>query len=490
MRTTTVSRWFLPVILTGQFMSNVDGAIANVAMPAIGSTLHASGAELQLTVSGYVLASAALLVTAARLGANVGRRRLFLVGLATFTLASLACGLAPTATLLIVARVIQGFGGALMVAQVITSIQLVFDGAARTRAVGALTVALSISAVVGQILGGVLVSANLFGLSWRPIFLINLPIGIALFVLAFRTMPADVPATGARPRLDVAGALLFASAMTLLVLPLTLGREFGWPAWTWVAMALAIILIVAFVLWERAPANAAPIVRPGLFASRSVVLGIVALTCSRLTYFSLLFVIALYLQIGLGESALAAGLSVVAWVSAYGLAGPLLPRLPKRIASNGIWVGCVLMAAAFAGMAFATLHGAGGGVALIALLGFGGFAWGITSTTQTGYLTSTVERTYAPDLSGVLSTLAPFLTVIGIATYGSAYLAMTLDATGGNPANAFAIVCVAFAVTNVVGALAAVSSVRDAARRASTRYSPAAPALADPPASPSASSAT
>ncbi len=459
MRTPTVHPAFLPVILTGQFMANVDTAIANVAMPAIGATLHASGAELQLTVSGYVLASAALLVTAARLGANVGRRRLFLIGMAVFTLASLLCGLAPTAGLLIAARFLQGLGGALMVAQVITSIQLVFDGEARTRAVGALTVALSLSAVVGQILGGVLVSANLFGSSWRPIFLINVPIGIVLFVLALRVLPADVAPT-VRPRLDVAGALMFAGAMTLLVLSLTLGREFAWPAWAWSALGLAVVLLATFVRWERSPRNAAPIVRPGLFASQRVVLGIVAITCSRLTYFSLLFVIALYLQLGLGESALAAGLSVVAWVGAYGLAGPLLPRLPKRFASNGMWVGCLLMAVAFAAMAIAVTHGAGGGPALIALLGFGGFAWGITSTTQTGFLTATVDRAYAPDLSGVLSTLAPLLTVIGIATYGSAYLALTHDATGGNAANAFAIICAAFAATNLVGTLAAASSAR------------------------------
>jgi MFS family permease len=490
MRAPIIDRWFLPVILSGQFMANVDSAIANVATPAIGASLHASGAELQLTVSSYLLASAALLVTAARLGANVGRRRLFLGGLATFTLASLACGLAPTAAFLIAARVVQGIGGALMVAQVVSSIQLVFEGPARVRAVGALTMALSISAVIGQLLGGALVSANLFGSSWRPIFLINLPFGIALFVLALRALPADAPPAGGRPRLDTAGALLFASAMVLLVLPLTLGRELGWPVWTWVAMALAVVLTGAFVRWERAAANAAPLVRPGLFGSPSAVLGLVALTCSRLTYFSLIFVIALYLQIGLGESALVSGLSFVAWVGAYGLAGPLISRLPPRLAAAGTWAGPLLMAAAFAGLAVATAHGAGGSAAVVVLLGFGGFVWGITSTTQVSYLTATVDRAYAPDLSGVLSTMAPLATVVGIATYGSAYLALARSATGGTAANAFAIICVAFAATNVVGGLASISSARVGARRASTQYSRAAQAPADPPASPSASSAT
>lgn len=489
MRTPTVNRGFLPAILTGQFMANVDTAIANVATPAIGSTLHATGAELQLTVSGYVLSSAALLVIAARLGAIFGRRRLFLAGLALFTLASLGCGLAPTAALLIAARVVQGAGGAFMVAQVLSSIQLVYDGAARTRAVGAFTVSLSLSAVVGQIAGGAIVSANLFGSSWRPIFLINVPIGIALFALALRAIPIEPPATAARPRLDVTGGLLFAGAMTFLVIPLTLGRELAWPVWTWCSIALALATIAAFLRWERSAANAAPLVRPQLFASSPVVMGIAALACSRLTYFSLLFVVALFLQNGLGESALHSGLSLVAWVGAYGIAGPLLPRLPQRLASTSAWAGCLLMAAAFAGLAFVTLHGDGAGIAFVAFLGIGGFAFGIASTTLVARLTGVVERAHASDLSGVLSTLGPAATVIGVATYGSVYLALTQGATRTAAPFAFAVVCAAFAVTNVVGALAAASSVRGGARRASTQCSRAAPAPADPRASPSASSA-
>jgi MFS family permease len=154
----------------GLFITNVDVAIVNVAAPSIHEQLGANGSELQFVVSDYVLAYAMLLITGARLGAMYGYRRLFLVGLVVFSAASLGCGLAPNAIALIVARVIQGIGAGLMVPQVLTGIQLNFAGDSRTRAIGFYAVALSIGAVAGQVLGGVLVQANLFDTGWRPIF--------------------------------------------------------------------------------------------------------------------------------------------------------------------------------------------------------------------------------------------------------------------------------------------------------------------------------
>jgi len=202
------ARLYIGVILAGQFIANVDTAIINVATPSIGATLHATGAALQLTVTVYILATAMLLVTAARLGTLYGYRRMFLIGLAAFTLASLGCGLAPDVLSLIGARIAQGAGAALMIAQVLSGIQRTLDGAARTRAIGAYTLTLSISAVIGQILGGALITANLFDLAWRPLFLINIPVGALLFALALRVMPHDERSGGPRPALDVAGVAL------------------------------------------------------------------------------------------------------------------------------------------------------------------------------------------------------------------------------------------------------------------------------------------
>ena len=174
----------LTVLLAGQFMALLDVTIVNVAMPTIGRSLHASGAELQLVVSGYTVSYAMMLITGARLGDIYGRRRMFMAGVAVFSLASLACGIAPGIGVLIGARFVQGAGAAAMMPQIMSVIQVRFDGAAR--ALSAYTAVLSSGFVAGQVIGGVLVTANLFGTSWRPVFLVNVPIGLAVLALVPR----------------------------------------------------------------------------------------------------------------------------------------------------------------------------------------------------------------------------------------------------------------------------------------------------------------
>src|SRR5215469_5744327 len=191
------ARWvMLIVLLCGQFMALLDVTIVNVAMPTIGRSLHASGAELQLVIAGYTVSYAMLLITGARLGDLIGRRRMFLLGVAGFSLASLACGLAPGIGVLIAARFVQGAAAAAMMPQIMTVIQVRFDGAARARALSAYAVVLSSGFVAGQVIGGVLVTANLFGEAWRPVFLVNVPIGLAVLALVPRVVPADAPARG------------------------------------------------------------------------------------------------------------------------------------------------------------------------------------------------------------------------------------------------------------------------------------------------------
>jgi MFS family permease len=164
------ARWvMLAVLLVGQFMALLDVTIVNVAMPTIGRSFHASGAELQLVVAGYTVSYAMLLITGARLGDLIGRRRMFLLGVGVFTLASLACGLAPDIGVLIGARFVQGAGAAAMMPQIMTVIQLRFSGAARARALSAYTAVLSSGFVAGQVIGGALVTADLFGSAWRPV---------------------------------------------------------------------------------------------------------------------------------------------------------------------------------------------------------------------------------------------------------------------------------------------------------------------------------
>ena len=183
----------LIVLLAGQFMALLDVTIVNVAMPTIGRSLHASGAELQLVVAGYTVSYAMMLITGARMGDLYGRRRMFLAGVAVFTLASLTCGIAPGIGILIAARFVQGAGAAAMMPQIMSVIQVRFEGAARARALSAYTAVLSSGFVAGQVIGGVLVTANLFGQTWRPVFLVNVPIGLAVLATVPRVVPRDEP---------------------------------------------------------------------------------------------------------------------------------------------------------------------------------------------------------------------------------------------------------------------------------------------------------
>src|SRR5487761_1487993 len=300
--------WLLGVLLIGPFMAQADVTIVNVATPAIHANLNASGSALQLVGGGYLIAVAMLLITGARLGQAYGYRRAFLAGVSVFTLASLACGLAPDPAVLIVARVVQGAGAGLMFPQTLTGIQLHFTGPDRVQAIGRYALALSAGAVSGQILGGLLVSANVAGLGWRAVFLVNVPIGVLAVVAALRFLPAD--ATPARSRLDLAGVALLSVSVLLLVLPLTLGRSAGWPAWSWVCLAASVPACAAFVAVEKwvATRDGAPLVNLHLLAIPVVRWSMVTLMIATSTYYALMFTLAQYLQGGLGRSAVASGL--------------------------------------------------------------------------------------------------------------------------------------------------------------------------------------
>lgn len=443
----------LAVLLAGQFMANVDTAIANVATPSIHAGLGASGAELQLTVSGYVLAYAMLLITAARLGDLRGYRRIYVLGVGVFTGASLLCGLAPTPLTLVLARVAQGAGAALLVAQVLSGIQLHFEGAERQRALGRLVVVLSTSAVVGQILGGLLISADLLGTGWRPIFLINVPIGAALLAAALRWLPPD---SAARPaRLDGAGVAALSATVLLVVLPLVLGQETGWPVWTWLALSGSLPGLAVFVAVERSVARRGgqPLLDLRVVARPAVALALLSRGAAMGTYFGLLFVLALYLQQGRHESAWRSGVALVSWVAAFGVGGPLLGRLPARVGHLAAPLGALLLAASY--LAMATGAGSGEGPALVTLLGLGGLGFGINTAALLSHLTRAVPRDDAPDVSGVYQTTGQLAGVVAVAGFGALYLALTHEPGLPAATHAFTVVCAAFAVTAGVAAASA-----------------------------------
>jgi MFS family permease len=454
--------WLLVALLTGQFMATVDTAVVNVATPTIHANLHTSGAELEFVVSGYVLAYAMLLVTGARLGDTHGYRRLFLVGLAVFTLASLACGLAPSAPALILARVVQGVGAALLVPQVLSGIQLNFTGAERARSVGLYAFAASGGAIAGQILGGLLITANLFGSSWRPIFLINVPIGAVLLVIALRVLPAD--RGGIAKSLDFQGVVTLAATLVLVIVPLALGRDLGWPVWLWLCLAASLPALVIFILGERRVTRRGgyPLFNLTVLARPAVAWGLLAVATASAGYFALLFTLALYLQQGLGKSPLYAGLALVSWVAAFGIAGPLLPRL--RLSARAMPliapVGYLLLASAYAGLSVSLLIGHAGGALFLVLLGFGGLGLGTGYAAMLAHLTASVPDRYAPDMSGLITTTLQTFAVIGIATFGAAYLNLASRSGPQAATHAFALITAGFAIAALLSTATAYQAIR------------------------------
>ncbi|MDJ1136103.1 MFS transporter [Streptomyces iconiensis] len=469
----------MALLLAGQFMASVDLAIVNTAAPSVRERLGASDAQVALVVSGYVIAFAVLLITGARLGSVHGHRRVFMAGLGLFTVASLACGLATGPGALIAARVAQGVGAALMVPQVLSGIQLHFGARERTRALGYYALALSAGAVAGQLLGGVLVSADLWGTGWRPIFLINVPVGILLLLATARWMPTDPrgDAYGTGPQraygrrgLDPGGVALLSGAVLLVIVPLVLGGDLGWPWWGWLCLAAGGPAFAGFVVQQRrlAARGGRPLVAPAAVRKPTVRWGLAAFGATVCTYFSLLFVLALYLQEGLGKSPEYSGMAMVTWVAAFGLAGPLLPRVPERWRHAVPLTGCLLLAGGYAALWAYLATGHGAGPMLFVLLTPGGLGLGLGNNALIGHMTAAVPSRYATDLSGVLNTNGQLWGAFGVAAFGGWFLAAMGPGGGAASAQrAMEHVTAGFMALALAAALACVPATSEA-RRART----------------------
>ncbi len=412
----------LAVILTGQFMAVLDASIVNVAIPTIRVDLKASGSDLQLIVAGYVIAYAVLLITGARLGMRFGFRTAFMWGLALFTAASFACGVAPTSQTLIVVRAIQGAGAALMVPQVFSLIQRNFTGPARAQALSLWAATLALGGIVGQVLGGVLVSADLFGTGWRPVFLVNVPIGLVLLVAAFRLLPVDGPAP-ARP-LDIGGLVSLAAAVSLLVVPLVLGHEQGWPAWTFGSLALSVVAIVVFALIERSVerSGGAPLISERVLRAPGLPAALIAIVLALAAYGGFLFTFTQHLQGGLRDTALQAGITFVPLAAGFALSSLNWRRLPARWHQLVIPAGCVIAAFGYLLVGLSIADGGTGGALLPVALFIGGFGQGMAASPILTVALAKVAPEDAPDASGVMTTIIQLGLVFGVATFGSVFL--------------------------------------------------------------------
>ena len=455
----------LLVLLTMLLMYQVDAAIVNVATPAIRADLGASGAELELVIAGYLLASAATLILGARLGQMRGYRRVFLAGVGVFGAASLACGLASDPVLLICARVGQGLGGALAYPQVLTGIQLGFaEGPLRTRALGFYSLALAGGAVIGQIAGGLLVSADLLGLGWRAVFLVNVPVACAVVLAGLRWLPAQRAVGNAR-RLDLPGAALLAGLVLVVLLPLTLGRDSGWPAWAWLCLAAGLPLLAGFVAVERGQARRgrSPLVDLRMIRRPAIAWGLWPQALTVATYYALLFTLALYLQRGLGRSAETSGLTLLPWVVAFAVPGRLLGRLSARAHRTLPVLGCLLMATAYAAMSLIMLAGPAPDAALLVPLAIGGLGLGTVFSSILVHLTTAATPRHAADISGVFTTTLQIAGSIGVAAFGALYLSRAGGGGAAAASEAFGVVAAAFALVALLAAATAHRATRVAA---------------------------
>ncbi|HET8950514.1 MAG TPA: MFS transporter [Solirubrobacteraceae bacterium] len=425
-------RWaILALVLTVECMDLLDGTIVNVAAPTIRADLGSGLSALQWIAGGYALTFAVGLVTGGRLGDIYGRRRMFLLGVAGFALASLLCGLAPTSGALVAARLLQGACAAIMIPQGFGIIRSAFGPDEIGKAFALFGPVIGLSAVLGPVLGGVLVQADLLGTGWRSIFLVNLPLAAAALVAGARLLPesrAEHP-----PTLDLPGAALATLAAGLLVFPLIQGREAGWPAWTFASMAAALAVLAVFVAVERRRerAGVSALVTMSLFRKRAFSAG---LACA-LTFFAgmigLMLVFSLYLQLGLGYGAAHAGLAFVPWslgtaVGAGLGAGLLGPRFGRPT----LHLGAAVMAVGVLGM-LAVVAGTGTGMSVWQIAGpelLAGAGMGMLLAPLFDFVLAGVEDDEVGSASGVLNATQQLSGAIGIAAIGTVFFSVLATA--------------------------------------------------------------
>ncbi|MGC4944483.1 MFS transporter [Kribbella sp. DT2] len=437
----------LTTLLFGAFLPMLSFFIINVALPAIGTDLHASAGELQLVVGSYGIANATLLVVGGRLGDGLGRKRMFLLGLVGFTVMSLLCAIAPTIGVLLAARVVQGAAAAAMTPQVLASISSLLTGEHRARAMAMFGVAGGAAAALGQILGGVLVEADVFGLGWRAVFLVNVPVGIVALGAALKLLP-ETRADRAQ-RVDLVGAGLLALALVLLLLPLTEGRPLGWPLWTWLSLAAVVPAVALLGLHQHRSEKAgrAPLIPPSVLRLKAMRIGLLLAVGFFTTFGGFMFVFALATQGEAGMSPLEGGLSLLPMAVGFLITSVYGPRLQARYGAGLIVRGWLIQAVGYAVLAVV-------GLALwpdvtpwtlaVPML-IAGFGSGLVMVPLMGVVVGQVPPAQAGLGSGILLTSQQTCLSLGAATVGTAYLSLSGTSWGQGGA----LAAVALAITAI-----------------------------------------
>jgi EmrB/QacA subfamily drug resistance transporter len=429
-------RWFVfAVVVAADVMDLMDSTIVNVAGPSIRAALGGSASTLQWLSAGYTLAFAIFLITGARLGDMFGRRRLFLIGSAGFTLMSAACALAPDTTVLILLRGLQGAFGALMIPQGFGMLKESFEDDEMSKVFGTFGPMMGLSALAAPILAGALVEANLWGIGWRLVFLINVPIGLVAFAGAARVLPRTVAHPGIKP--DLGGMVLIGAALCAIIYPLIQGQTAGWPAWTFVTLGAGALLLGAFVVWERRH-RGDPLIEPRLLANRTYTSGTLVALAFFGAFGGLVLCLSLFAQLGEGFSPIHAGLAlipmVVGMLIGMGAGMALVGRLGRRLLHLGVAVvalGTVGLALTVTGAQ--TVSAWDMAPALVVI----GIGFGASIGQLFDFILAGVEMDVVGSASGVLEATQQLASAVGVAALGTIFF----SAFGGGhlPSHALAI---------------------------------------------------
>ncbi|MEE1792355.1 MFS transporter [Streptomyces sp. BE308] len=438
--TTEPYRWrwlILVVMIVAEVMDLLDASIVNVAGPALEESLGASSVGLQWVIGGYALTLGAGLVLGGRLGDRYGRRRMFLIGLAAFTLSSLLCALSPNIESLIAFRLLQGTAGAILLPQGLGLLRENFSGPELTKVFAIFGPVLGLGGIIGPVLGGFLIEGDFFGLGWRSVFLVNLPIGLAALAVAAKFVPKK---QGDRTvRVDMVGAGLVVASCALMVLPLNQGQEDGWPLWTWLCMAASIVGFSLFALHQRrtAAAGREPLVTPGLLRKPAFTVGLGGIALFFGGLIGTQLVLTLFLQIGQHFSAGDAGLGNLPLAVGTAIGGAVSGAfLADKIGRKVLQVGPLVQLAGAALLWFELDRLGTGSFSIwdiapgVAVAGIGA---GMVIAALFSFILAAVDDDEIGSASGVLSAVQAIGGSIGVAIFGSVFFAKakTGDFTAG-----------------------------------------------------------
>ena len=411
------------ILIFASFMDLLDVTIVQVALPSIRTELGATASQLEWIVSGYMLAFAVLLVTGGRLGDILGRQRTFLSGVAGFTLASALGAFAVNGDMLVASRVVQGAFSALMVPQALATLQALFSPKERAPIFGIIGGVSGMAAVIGPLLGGALVTADIAGSGWRSVFFINVPIGIVIFILAARFVPNTKSAR--RARLDVPGVLLLTGALLGILYPIVEGRTLDWAPWLWLPVAGGVLLVALFIAYERRreARDGTALLPMRLFANRGFSAGLVTQATFQGAMNAITVVLLIYVQAALGFTALGAGLSLLPFsLGAFigtGAAIPLGTKIGKPIVTLGalIQAGGIVWVVAWITSAGTSLTG----WTIFWPMLFTGFGLGLLIVPLIDIALATISIADAGAASGVYGTFQQIGAAVGVAVSGTVF---------------------------------------------------------------------